>query len=43
LALTTQLWTINALATELGISHRVLGRRLSNLAPDEVEQQAAAR
>ena len=40
MALTTVLWTINGLATELGISHRVLGRRLSNLAPDEVEQQA---
>lgn len=40
MAMTTQLWTINALATELGISHRVLGRRLSDLAPDQVEQQA---
>jgi hypothetical protein len=39
MALTTQLWTINALATELGISSRVLGRRLSDLAPDDVEQQ----
>ena len=40
MALTTQLWTINALATDLGISSRVLGRRLSDLRPDEVEQQA---
>jgi len=40
MALTTQLWTINALATELGISSRVVGRRLSDLAPDQVEQQA---
>jgi hypothetical protein len=39
MALTTQLWTINALATELGISSRVLGRRLSDLRPDQVEQQ----
>ena len=42
MALTTQLWTINALATELGISSRVLGKRLSDLAPDQVEQQAGA-
>lgn len=40
MALTTQLWTINALSVELGISSRVLGRRLSDLAPDQVEQQA---
>jgi len=40
MALTTQLWTLNALTTELGISSRVLGRRLSGLAPDQVEQQA---
>ena len=40
MALTTQLWTLNALSVELGISSRVLGRRLSDLAPDQVEQQA---
>ncbi|MGH8588727.1 MAG: hypothetical protein ACREXX_05115 [Gammaproteobacteria bacterium] len=40
MALTTQLWTINALATELGISSRVLGKRLSDLKPDAEEQQA---
>ena len=39
MALTTQLWTINALSVELGISSRVLGRRLSDLAPDDVELQ----
>jgi hypothetical protein len=39
MAMTTRLWTLNALSVELGISSRVLGRRLSNLAPDEVEHQ----
>jgi hypothetical protein len=40
MALTTQLWTLNALSVELGISSRVLGKRLSSLKPDDVEQQA---
>ena len=40
MALTTQLWTINALSVEFGISSRVLGRRLSDLPPDQVEHQA---
>jgi hypothetical protein len=40
MAMTTRLWTLNALATELGISSRVLGKRLSSLKPDDVEQQA---
>ena len=40
MALTTQLWTLNGLSVELAISSRVLGRRLSDLAPDQVEQQA---
>jgi hypothetical protein len=41
MAMTTRLWTLNALSVELGISSRVLGKRLSNLAPDDVEQQAS--
>ena len=40
MALTTQLWTLNAISVELGISSRVLGRRLSDLTPDQVDQQA---
>ena len=40
MALTSTLWTINGLATELGISSRVLGRRLWDLPPDQVEHQA---
>ena len=40
MALTTQLWTINGLSVEFGISSRVLGRRLSDLPPDQVEHQA---
>jgi hypothetical protein len=36
MAMTAGLWTLNALSVELGISSRVLGKRLSGLRLDEV-------
>jgi hypothetical protein len=39
MAMTTRLWTLNALSLELGISSRVLDKRLSGLTPDAEEQQ----
>ncbi|MGH8564645.1 MAG: hypothetical protein ACREXW_11395 [Gammaproteobacteria bacterium] len=40
MAITSGLWTLNALSVELGIRYRTLGKKLSDLKPDEEERQA---
>jgi hypothetical protein len=40
MAITSGLWTLNALSVELGVRYRTLGKKLSDLKPDEVEEQA---
>jgi hypothetical protein len=42
MAMTKQLWSINALSVELGIDRRTLAKRLADLPPDE-EKKIGAR